>query len=174
MKKTSVLVLALVMMVSLVGCGASTSVKTGIGVVTSTVKSKAATAEEAGLAQVDTIMAAVTVDANGKILTVDIDSAQTKINFDNAGLLTTETSSDVPTKTDLGDDYGMKKASGLGREWYEEMADFEKWLVGKTSADVSGMVLAEGVSTDADLASTVTIKLTDYQKAVVEAIANAK
>lgn len=174
MKKAMVLVLALVMLVSLVGCGASASVKTGVGVVTSTMKSKAATAEAAGTAQVDSVIAAVTVDQDGKILAVDIDSAQTKVGFDAAGQLAAEGSSDVPTKTDLGDEYGMKKASGIGREWHEQITELEKWLVGKTAADVSGMAIADGKATDADLTSKVTITVTDYQKAVLEAIANAK
>jgi hypothetical protein len=174
MKKAIVLVLALVMLVSLVGCGASGSVKTGVGVVTSTMKSKAATAEAAGTAQVDSVIAAVTIDKDGKILTADIDSAQTKIGFDAAGQLTAEGSSDVPTKTDLGADYGMKKASGIGMEWDEQIVELEKWLVGKTADQVSGMALNEGKATDADLTSKVTITVTDYQKAVREAIANAK
>ena len=174
MKKALVLVLALVMLVSLVGCGASASVKTGVGVVTSTMKSKPATAEAAGTAQVDTIIAAVSVDKDGKIISADIDSAQTKVGFDAAGQLAAEGSADVPTKTDLGADYGMKKNSGIGKEWDEQIAEFEKWLVGKTSAQVSGLAVTDGKTTDADLTSKVTITVTDYQAAVVEAIANAK
>lgn len=174
MRKVLVLVLALVMLVSLVGCGATGSVKTGVGVVTSTMKSKAATAEAAGQAQVDSIIAAVTVDKDGKILTVDIDSAQTRVGFDAAGQLTAELSADVPTKTDLGDAYGMKMNSGIGREWHEQIVELEKWFVGKTAAQVTGMALNEGKPSDADLTSKVTITVTDYQKAVLEAIANAK
>ena len=173
MKRVLALALILVMIFTLAGCGA-TAVKTGLGVVTSTAKSKDVSAEAEGVAQVDTIIAAITVDGSGKILAADIDSAQTKVNFSAEGKVTTELGADVPTKTDLGDKYGMKKNSGIGKEWYEQIGEFEKWLVGKTADQVSGMKITDGKTTEADLTSKVTITITDYQKAVLEAIQNAK
>ncbi len=179
MKRVLALVLAVSLLFVFTGCGAAT-VKTGIGVVTSIAKSADVTEEKAGLAQVDTIMAAVTIDADGKVLGCSIDSAQTKINFDNAGMLTVaDKTAEVPTKKDLGSEYGMKKASGLGRDWHEEIADLEKWMVGKTADQISNMKVKEiegkkGIPDEADLTSKVTISVSDYQKAVVEAIKNAQ
>ena len=173
MKRVLALTLVLVMLFTLAACGGAT-VNTGLGVITSTAKSKDVTAEADGTAQVDTIVAAVTVDGSGKILAVDIDSAQTKVTFNAEGKLTAELGGDVPTKTDLGDKYGMKAKSGIGKEWYEEIAAFETWLVGKTADQISGMKVTDGKVAEADLTSKVTITITDYQKAVLEAIQNAK
>ncbi len=178
MKRVWVLMLSVVMLFTLAGCGAA-SVKTGIGVVTSIAKSKDVTAEADGAAQVDTIMAAVTVDGSGKILSIDIDSSQTKVGFDATGKVTSDKTAEVKTKTELGSEYGMKKASGLGRDWHEEIADLEKWMVGKTAAQVASMKVKEvegkaGIPDEADLTSKVTISVSDYLKAVDKAIKNAK
>ena len=107
MKKILALTLVAIL---LAGCGAA-SVKTGIGHNISIEKSADATAEAEGLAQVDTVMAAVTVDSSNKILGVVIDTAQTKVNFDTNGKITSDLTAEQKTKVRLGYDYGMKKAA---------------------------------------------------------------
>lgn len=168
MKKVLALTLVAVL---LAGCGAAASVKTGLGHNISIAKSKDATAEAAGLAQVDTVMAAVTVDSANKILGVTIDTAQTKVNFDATGKLTTDLAAEQKTKVELGDAYGMKKASSIGREWYEQIAELEKWMVGKT---VDKITAVKEPANEADLKSKVTVSIGDYQAAVAEAVKNAK
>ncbi len=70
------------------GGGASTgNVKTGLGQVVTIGKSTDAAADKEGAVQVDTIMAAVSVDSAGKIVSVTIDNAQTKVPFDASGKL---------------------------------------------------------------------------------------
>lgn len=175
MKKIIALTLAAVL---LAGCGAAT-VKTGLGHVISIGKSADATAEKAGLAQVDTVMAAVTFDSAGKILGVKIDNAQVKVNFDATGKVTTDKAVAPQTKVELGDNYGMKKASKIGKEWYEQIADLEKWMVGKTVDQVKAMKTKKvddahpNVPDETDLSSKVTVSVQDYQAAVAEALANA-
>ena len=178
MKRAIVLMLSVLMLFTLAGCGAA-SVKTGIGVVNSIAKSKDVTADAPGLAQVDTIMAAVTIDGSGKILNVNIDATQTKVNFDATGKITTDLTAALQTKKELGSAYGMKKASGLGRDWHEEIADLEKWMVGKTADQVASMKVKEvegkpGVPDETDLTSKVTIAVPDFLLAVDKAIKNAK
>lgn len=176
MKKLLALTLVAVL---LAGCGAAT-VKTGLGHNISVAKSKDATADAAGLAQVDTVMAAVTFDSAGKILGVKIDNAQVKVNFDATGKVTTDKTVAPKTKVELGDEYGMKKASSIGREWYEQIAELEKWMVGKTVDQVNAMKVKKvddshpSVPDIADLSSKVTVSVQDYQAAVTEALANAK
>lgn len=176
MKKILALTLVAVL---LAGCGAA-SMKTGVGSVISIAKSADATAEKAGLAQADVVMAAVTFDSTGKIVGVDIDNAQVKINFDATGVLTTDKAAELKTKVELGDAYGMKKASGIGKEWYEQIADLEKWMVGKTVDQVKAMKVKKvddshpAVPDEADLTSKVTVSVADYQAAVAKALANAK
>lgn len=153
--------------------------KTGVGVFTSIGKSKSATDEAAGLAQVDSAIAAVTVDKNGKIVACVIDSAQTRVNFDTAGALTSDLNAAVKSKLELKDDYGMKKASGIGKEWHEQIQAFSQWSVGKTPADVTGLKTKQvddahpAVPDIPDLTSSVTISVQDYTAALVKAAANA-
>ena len=116
MKKVLALTLIAVL---LAGCGAA-SVKTGLGHNISIAKSTDASAEAEGLAQVDTVMAAVTVDSSNKVLGVVIDTAQVKVNFDTTGKITTDKTTELKTKVELGFDYGMKKA-GSAREWFEQI-----------------------------------------------------
>ena len=149
-------------------------VKTGLGAVISIAKSAGATADAAALAQADIVMAAVTLNADGTIANVQIDATQTRINFDAQGQLTTDVSAAPQTKTELGDAYGMKKASGIGKEWYEQIAALEDWMVGKTIDEVMGMQMTDGVPADADLTSSVTIHVGDYLNAVKKAADNAK
>lgn len=168
MKKVLALTLVAVL---LAGCGAAATVKTGLGHTISIAKSKDATAEAEGLAQVDTVMAAVTVDSSNKILGVIIDTAQVEINFDTTGKITTDLSKEKQTKVERGYDYGMKKASSIDKEWFEQIADLEKWMVGKTVDQITAL---KSAADDADLKSKVTISIGDYQKAVAEAVKNAR
>ncbi|NLB78638.1 MAG: hypothetical protein GX796_07290 [Clostridiaceae bacterium] len=166
MKKVLALTLIAVL---LAGCGAA-SVKTGLGHNISIAKSTDASAEAEGLAQVDTVMAAVTVDSSNKVLGVVIDTAQVKVNFDTTGKITTDKTTELKTKVELGFDYGMKKA-GSAREWFEQIAEVEKWMVGKT---VDKITAIKDASEDADLKSKVSVSISDYQAAVAEAVKNAK
>lgn len=172
MKKVLALTLVAIL---LAGCGAATTVKTGLGHTVSIASSKDATAEAEGAAQVDTVMAAVSVDKAGKIVSVTIDTAQVKVNFDATGKITSNKDEKPETKVEKGDTYGMKKNSGIGKEWYEQIADLEKWMVGKTVDQVKAMKLNdEGRPAEADLTSKVTIHVNDYIEAVSEAVANAR
>lgn len=204
MKKTLIIVLALMMALTvLAGCNSNNNqpsatapaatetvsettatetttetaaaVKTGLGMVVSVAKSTSAADGEPALAEADIVMAAVTLAADGKIVNVKIDMTQAKVNFDAAGLLTTDIAAEVKTKVELGDEYGMAAASPIGKEWYEQIAALEDWMVGKTIEEVMALQLsAEGVPAEADLTSSVTIHVGDYLKAVQKAVANAQ
>jgi len=181
MKKTLALVLCVLMAVSLfAGCNASNqtkdeTVKTGLAVITTTSKSKDAAADADGLAQSDSVVVAVNVDKNGKIVACKIDTAQTKINFSAEGKVTTDLTKEFASKQNLAEEYGMKKASGIGKEWYEQANAFAKYVVGKTVAEVKGMKLNdEGAPAESDLTSSVTMHVTDYIAAIEKAVNNAK
>jgi len=172
-------VIAIVLsMALLAGCSGGGAVKTGLGTVISIEKSKDATSDAEGVAQVDTVMAAVTVDSKGKIVSVTIDTAQTKVTFSADGKITADKSAELKTKVEYGDTYGMKKASSIGKEWYEQIADLEKWMVGKTIDQVKAMKVKESDGSvhtaEPDLTSKVTVDVSDYIAAVEEAVKNAK
>lgn len=156
------------------------NVTTGLGIVTKIDKSKAAAADTEGLAQVDSVIAAVTLDSGGKIIACSIDNAQTKINFSANGELTGDLSAEIKSKRELGEDYGMKKASGIGKEWYEQAAAFSQWTIGKTVAEVKGLKTKKvddahpQVPDVPELTASVTITVGDYITAIEKAAANAK
>ncbi|MBE5908158.1 MAG: hypothetical protein E7278_04940 [Lachnospiraceae bacterium] len=146
---------------------------TGIGTVVGIDSSVDASADAEGTAQCDATVAAVTVDSNGAIVECVIDIAQTKIGISADGKITSDLNAEYASKRELGDDYGMKKASSIGKEWYEQADAFAEWAVGKTAADISGMAISEGYAGDADLAASVSIHVTGFQAAVLEAMNNA-
>jgi len=179
MKKLLSLLLVSALSLSLLfGCNSSTpsagTVKTGLGVINSIAKSTSA-GEEDGLAQIDSTVAAVTVDANGKILSCVIDAAQTKINFDKTGKLITPTNTEFKTKNELGTEYGMGKVSSVGKEWNEQAAAFAAYVTGKTIDEVKGTAVNEQkVPTGDDLKSSVTISIGGFISVIEKAVANAK
>ncbi len=189
MKKIITLLLVTVLTAALlVGCGTTTTtpsaspsasaaapatVKTGLAIVTSIEKSADA-GEKDGLAQADSVIVAVTVDAAGKIVDCVIDTAQTKANFGADGKVITPLDTVFSTKNELGDEYGMGKASSIGKDWYAQAAVLADYVVGKTVAEVKGIAVdAEQHATDADLKASVTIKIVGYIDAIEKAVANA-
>jgi len=132
------------------------------------------------MAQVDNTMAAVAFDANGVIVGALIDNAQIRVNFDEEGQVTSDRSEAPKTKTQLGDDYGMKRVSEIEKEWFEQIASFSEWMVGKTVDEVLGLQVKvvddahQHVPDVPELTSTVTITVESYQAAVATAYENAK
>jgi hypothetical protein len=154
-------------------------VKVGTGSKT-TMEAADATASDSGKVESSVTYAVVALDKDGKILFTQDDIAQDSVKFTAAGAIDGDAVASK-TKTELGDDYGMKAVSskiGIGKEWYEQNEGFEAWTVGKTADEISGMATStndEGkvVTDDADLKTTTTIGISDFQAAVVTAINNA-
>ncbi len=186
MKKRIALLLGTVLTVSVLaagcgggdtatGTGTAENVKTGVGVITSIANSKDAVAGEAGAAAADLTIAAVTVDESGKIVGCAIDAVQTQVEFDEAGVLGTDLSTQFPTKQEQGEGYNMKSQSAIGKEWNEQADAFASYCIGKTAEEVTGIaVTEEGVAADTDLAASCTIHIGGLQAAVVKAVANAE
>ncbi|MDR3050406.1 MAG: hypothetical protein LBU67_01625 [Oscillospiraceae bacterium] len=181
---TLVLCLALVLVACSTGVAAAADVKTGLGIVTSIASSTPVGEKDGektnGNAQVDSTICAVTLDANGVILTISFDVAQTKIAFSPEGAIVSDPAAEIRSKKELKDDYGMKNASGIGLEVYEQIANLEKFAVGKTVAEVLATPTYvkddhhTAVPDAADLKTAVTISIGDYLKALEKAAANAQ
>ncbi len=91
--------------------------------------------------QFDVEMAAVTLDDSDRITACMTDTVQAKLSIKegafvhNAGVLA--------SKRDAGDSYGMKAASSIKKEWYEQANAFDAYAVGKT-ADTLGKTAVGG------------------------------
>lgn len=147
------------------------NLKTGLAIVTNINKSKNA-GDEAGVGQVDSTAIAVLVDADGKLVDIQIDAAQTLVNFDNSGKITSDKNMDVKSKVELGEDYGMKGNSGIGKEWFEQVDALEELVKGKTADEIVGLKLDDGKLVDAT--SSVTITASGYIAAIEKAMKNAE
>lgn len=153
---------------------AAEAVKTGLSMATSVAKSKDASADGNGQAQANVALVAVTVGDDGVIDACVIDAIQSKIDFDAQGKLVTDPATEFSSKNELGDAYGMKKASSIGKEWNEQAAAFAQYAVGKTVEELKGIAVnADGQATDADLAASVTLEVADFVSGIEAAVNNA-
>jgi len=153
---------------SLTGCAAPKVYKLGTGSFTEA-SSRNAVVDTAGRVQFTSVYATVLVDKAGKIAYVNIDSAQNSGTFDTAGVIVKAEA--AKTKKEKGADYGMKAASGIQKEWFEQIAALETYFTGKTIDEIMAMKLTEEAPDD--LKTSVTIGITAYQEAVKRAVANA-
>jgi hypothetical protein len=68
----------------------------------------------------------------------------------------------------------MRAASAIGKEWNEQAAAYAEYTVGKTVDEVNGTAVEEGRATDADLAASVSVHITDFNTAITKAVASAQ
>ena len=177
MKKVLTAVLSMALLAGCAGTAApkkaaTKKLKIGIGSV-SNLKSKELKNNK-GSVQFNTTIATVVLEGD-VIKYLSFDVAQNTSTFDGAGKFTSNHSKTL-TKKEKKDDYGMKKISKIGKEWYEQNAALDKWFVGKTKTDVENMKTEvknnHVVSTDKDLLSGATFGVDEFQKTIVKAFAN--
>ena len=116
-------------------------------------------------AQVDFTVLALTMDAQGHVTSAVGDMAEPALTISADGGI--DTPDRVQSKQELGDSYGMRGASALGKEWYEHAEGYCSYLRGKTAAEIR-KIPADG--SDADLASLCTIEVDAFQKAALDAL----
>lgn len=141
--------------------------KLGMGVVTSTGSSAA------GNAQVDATVAAVILDADGKIVSCAVDVAQNKMDITDGEVPEDAASMTFKSKKEKLEEYGMKPASGIGKEWYEQAEAFEAFVVGKTADEVAAIPVETNehgvVTTDETLLAGCTMSVEALINATVKA-----
>ena len=104
------------------------------------------------------LAAAVTVDEAGVIRDCVIDQL-------------TEYEDRLVSKNQLGETYGMKQASPIGKEWNEQAAAFSAYVTGMRLEEVQSIELdEEGKATDPVLISSATIDLRKFVQGVEEAV----
>ena len=129
-----------------------------------------ATAEAAGCVQLDGDIAALTVK-DGIITSCIIDSVQAKVNFDTTGTITSDLTAQIPSKNQLGENYGMVAWGGAIAEWNVQAASFASYVTGKTADQVAGIAINEATkpADGSDLASSVTISIGGFQALIAKA-----
>ena len=151
------------------------ALKTGLAIITSVADSTSADGANAGTAAYDLTLVAVTVDDNGVIESCEIDGIKASVSFDASGAITSDPAAPILSKNELGDDYGMRKASSIGKEWNEQVAALAAYAEGKTVEELkNGAVSETGKAADADLASSATLYLGGFVSAIEAAVANAQ
>ncbi len=98
-----------------------------------------------------------------KVAYISIDESQQFANGDGA----VATAAPELTKKQKGDDYDMRKASPIQKEWDEQIAFIEESLIGKTLDEVKAYFAGEEILTGA------TIIVTDIEATIVKAIEKA-
>ena len=129
--------------------GQNAAYRTGLGILT-----EASDQERAG--KIDTIAAAVLLDAEGRVADVMLDEVEISVTGDSTGKVTMPT--DDRTKRQKGDDYPLAAVSSLKKGWAEQADAFGNYLTGKTPDEVKKLATDDdGKPKDADLLSTCTI-----------------
>ena len=124
-----------------------------------------ATEDKNGSNKVETTFFAAAVNAEGKVVAASSDCVEVTFGFDLTGKSTFDTAMEVLSKKEKGDNYGMKAYGGSAKEWYEQAAAFDAACIGKTAAEIAGLV-AEDSKGNADLqAAGCTIMVSDLVKA---------
>ena len=151
------------------------AVKTGLAVITTAADSTSATAEAAGAVKLDSTLVAVTVDDEGIITSCAIDSIPATVNVDATGAITSDLTAAVPTKNELGENYGMVAWGGAIAEWDAQVAALCSYAVGKTVEQLkNGAIDETGKAPEgSELASSATIYLGGFVSGIEAAVNNA-
>ena len=144
----------------------------------------AATAEKDGVVAMYSDFAASVV-VEGKIVASLNDAIQPKIAITAAGEIGATTFKD--TKRVLKAEYGMagnqyssdNNGDGVIKEWFEQSAEFSKYVVGKTADEVANMATQtleghEVAKDDALLKAGCTIQITSIKAVVAQSAKNAR
>ena len=167
----SLCVLMILSTLTLFGCGAKEEpLKFGLGVYTNVTKATSAEGETNGQGNVAITVAAITVDAEGKVVSCALDTADITVAYTADGKAIANDS--FKTKAEQGDSYGMKAYAGAAKEWYEQADAFETIAAGKTLAEIKALIAEGGKGTADVISAGCTITVGDFINAIEKAFAN--
>ena len=174
MKKLICIVLSVLMLataVAFVGCDkAPATLKMGLGVYTATPTTADATEDKDGQGKVAITAAVITVDAEGKVVACQLDTADLTVKFTADGKAVANDG--FKTKYEQGKDYNMVTYGGAAKEWFEQADAFEAFVVGKTLDEIKALVAEGNKGTDAVIGAGCTIMIHEFVGAIEKAFAN--
>ncbi len=153
------------------------NVKFGMGVHTVYGDVTDADGETNGSGEVIATVAAVLVDADGKIVKCDIDCADLTVEYTSAGVAVV--ADEFKTKYELGTNYNMAaygtdlNGDGVVKEWFEQIDIFENAIVGKTIDEAKALVVNGYQAVEDVQTAGCTMGVGDYINAVEKAYTNA-
>ncbi len=145
----------------------ASALKFGAGVYSSTPATTDATEDKEGTGKIDVTVAAVTVDAEGKIVACALDTASSTVKFTTDGKAVAN--EEFKTKYELGNDYNMVAYGGATKEWFEQADAFETLVAGKTLDEVKALVAEENKGNDDVIAAGCTIMINEFVAAIENA-----
>ena len=145
------------------------TLKFGMGVLISA-SATDATADKDGEGKATINVAVITVDAQGKVVACQIDTADNTVKYTAEGKAVANDG--FKTKYELGNDYNMVTYGGAAKEWFEQADAFESVVVGKTLDEIKALVAEGGKGTDAVISAGCTITVTEFVGAIEKAFAN--
>ncbi len=170
MKKFLAITLCLLMAASamFVGCAKEdATVKFGAGLYVSAPTTADATEDKDGSGKLDVTAAAVTVDANGKIVACALDTASNTVNFTADGKAVAN--SEFKTKYEFGSDYNMVAYGGATKEWFEQADAFEALVAGKTISEVKALIADSNKGNEEVVNAGCTIMIHEFVGAIEKA-----
>ncbi len=102
----------------------------------------------------------------------DYTTATVVVKGDKIESVSLDVITEAGSKKELKDDYNMKGASGIGKEWYEQAEFLENYL--KENGIDSVNLTAEGYAADEDVLAGCTINIKELVETAQEAYNNAK
>ena len=162
---TLCVLMALATMTTLTACGEKT-VRLGLGLYVATPTVSNATEDGNGKAQATVTVAAVTLDAAGKIVSCQLDTADTTVEFTADGKAVAKES--IKTKYEAGKDYNMVTYGNAAKEWFEQADAFDANCEGKTAAEIAGLMGNDGKGVEAVQAAGCTIYVNGMVKAAAK------
>ena len=125
-----------------------------------------------GSCKVSATVAAVLVDAEGKIVSATVDTMDVTAEWTAEGAAVP--ASEIKTKRELGDAYNMVMYGQAKAEWYAQADNFCKLIKGKTANEVMLLVSEGNKGTDEVVNAGCTIMIKDFAIAIERAVSNAK
>lgn len=111
----------------------------------------------------------------GKVVAAVVDCLQVTFGFNTAGASTYDTTKAVSTKKQLGTAYNMAaygadlNGDGIVKEWFEQAAEFEAAIIGKTAKEIAGLDNGSGYGVESLQTAGCTMGVDELVKAAVKA-----
>ena len=173
MKKLICMILSMLMLLTLVsvaGCGNKATLKFGLGVYTNVTEATNAVDDANGQGAAAITAAAITVDADGKVVACDLDTADLTVAYTGEGKAIANDS--FRTKREMGKDYNMVTYGKASKEWYEQADAFEALVKGKTCDEIKALVAQGNKGTEEVINGGCTIMIHEFVRAIEKAFAN--